>query len=123
VAISREGISKIAKEAAEKVISKHSICDCGFFAWHRKTDFDILEQATNTQNAEWAKLTVPHVKEAIGDLEQACRIDLAEAKLKLESYDDFVKSASWDKARDTALAIKGEVPNQLYLCSRGEEET
>jgi len=123
MALSREDISKIAKEAAEEVVSKRRICDCGFFTWHRKTDFDILEQATNTQNAEWAKLTVPHVKDAIGDLEQACRVDLAEAKVKLESYDDFVKSASWDKARDTALAIKGKVSNQLYLCSRGEEES
>ena len=62
------------------------------------------------------------MKDAIGDLEEACRIDLAEAKVKLESYDDFVKSASWDKARDATVAIKGEVSNQLHLCSRGKEE-
>lgn len=120
--LSKEEVGKIGRSAAEKVVSNHSICDCGFFAWHRKTDFDILEQATNTQNAEWAKLTVPHVKDAIGDLEEACRVDLAEAKVKLESYDDLVKSASWDKARGAALAIKGKVSNQLYLCSRGEEQ-
>ena len=121
--LTKEEIEAIANKVAERVVSKHSICDCGFFAWHRKTDFDILEQATNTQNAEWAKLTVPHVKDAIGDLEQACRIDLAKAKLKLESYDDFVKSASWDKARDVTLAIKGEVSNHLYLCSKEEEKS
>ena len=120
--ISREEIEAIADKVAERVVSKRSICDCGFFAWHRKTDFDILEQATNTQNAEWVKLTVPHVKDALGDLEQACRIDLAEAKVNLDSYGDFVKSASWDKARAAALAIKGKVSNQLYLCSRGEEQ-
>lgn len=118
--LTKEEIEAIANQVAERIVSNHSICDCGFFAWHRKTDFDILEQAANTQNAEWVKLTVPHVKDAIGDLEQACRIDLAEAKLKLENYDDLVKSASWDKARAAALAIKGKVSNQLYLCSKGK---
>ena len=118
--LTKEEIEAIANKVAERVVSKHSICDCGCAAWQANTATRLIEDDVYHRRAKSIEASRPLNAQVLDTLEEGCRIDTSKVRSQLENLYDQAQSDKWEQARDTATALRESVENELYSCAREE---
>jgi len=114
MAISREAVTEIARQAAEKAVKSPQGCACGLAAWRVRSTIEGLDYKIRHKEVP---TPLTDLSEHLDSMEEQCVIDLGTPRQELRHIDNHILAKDWDKAQASLESLKNSIPVCLEECA------
>lgn len=117
MAISREEIEEIAQAVARRVADSARACRCGMAMWESRAHTQSLDATVAFQNPAWLQPLPGLLEHSLGNVEQACGVDMLKPKELTKRLQADIESEDWREARANLALLKGAILGPVEKCA------